>query len=312
MNNMKRLIYLMTTFLLLLFLNSYYASGIMENSDLQKFKITAIADTKKIPLNKKFQVIVTVSYIGKPGDYIITEPYIEKYHNLDLIGNSTETSVKTSSEASNKKKIIKKYVFILKPQSLGQAYFPIVRITVSDSKGNLLTKLTTQAIPITVTEPVVEKEYSFLYLTVIIIVLILFGAFLVFNYLNKLKKKKEDEKKKKELKIQKSPEDEFFQEIKNVEKLKDIEKLSLSISILKKYFQKKFHSNFKDKSTDEIIHYFEKNKLFTRDMINQLEAILKNSDLIKFASEKNPKKIEEILNNIITLINNLKGGTINE
>lgn len=300
---------LFTAYFLILGINIIYAAS-QTNIDLQKFKITAIAETRKVPLNQQFNVTISVSYIGQPGDYIITAPYVEKYHNLELVGNSTESLVKTSTENSNIKEVIKNYVFILKPRSLGQAYFPIVRITVSDKKGNLLNEIATQPITIIVEEPVVKKDYSTLFL-VIIIILIISGAGLFIIYIIRQKKKKEKKKRLEEerIKIRKTPEDEFFEEFKNVFSLKDIEKLSFAINTLKKYFQKKFKHNFKDKSTNELINYFKEKKLINSELIDNLTGILNESDLIKFAAEKpDSKKITKMLNNIENLFNSIKGG----
>ena len=289
--------------------NNLYSTIICSNNNLQQFKIKAVTDTRKIPLNHQFNVTVTVSYLGVPGNFIITDPYVEKYHNLELVGNSTESLVKTPTN-NNLKEVIKKYVYILEPQSLGQAYFPIVRITISDNKGNLLNELATQPISITVTEPVIERNHSRIIIMIIIILLVLGTGFILAYYLIKQKKKKEEERRLKEeqLKNIKTPEQEFSEEFKKIQELKDIGTLSSAISLLKLYFQKKFNYNFKDKSTNEIIKYFQRNKNVKPEITDDLEKILKESDLIKFAAEKpESRRIEKLLNNIKNMVNLIKG-----
>ena len=290
------------------------------NDNLQKFKITAIAEKRNIPLNREFKVTITVIYAGEPGDYIITDPYVEKFHNLELVGNSTESLVKTPTNKNSLKEVIKNYIYILKPESLGQAYFPIVRITVSDNKGNLINELATQPISITIEEPVIKRDYSSLFTIIIIILVILTIGFFLTQYILKRKKKKEEEKRLEEerLKNIKTPEQEFSEEFKKIRELKDIEKLSSATSLLKIYFRKKFNYNFKDKSTNEIIKYFQKNKIIKPEIIDDLQEILKESDLIKFAAEKpDTQKIETLTNKLKNTVDLIKkidftGGSKNE
>ena len=139
-------------------------------------------DIRNVPLNKTFIVTVSVNYIGEPNDFIITDPHIETYHNMELIGTSTESLVKASTEVSNAREVIKNYIYTLQPKSLGQAYFPIVKIIISDKEENLINELSTQSIPITVTDPIVTRNYSNIFSTIIIILLILIGIFFIARY----------------------------------------------------------------------------------------------------------------------------------
>ncbi len=299
---MKNLILHIVCFLIFCFIALPSVSSV--NNDLQKFKITAVFRTNRVPLNREFDVTVSVSYIGEPGDYIITVPFIEKYHNMEQVKSSTENLTRKSTENTNQKEIIKNYFFTLKPMSLGQAYFPAVRITVSDKKGNLINEMSTQPITITIEEPEVERDY-FTLLWVTGIVLIIFGpGFFLIKYILKQKKKREEEKRLKEeqLKARKTPEQEFSEEFKKIPKLNDTNKLSFAINILKKYLQQKFNYNFKDKSSKELINYFQEKKI-KAEIISNLKDILDTADMIKFAAEKpDLKKVNKILNNIKNLI----------
>ena len=304
---MKNLILYITCFLIFNFTALYSVSS--ANNDLQKFKITALFRTNRVPLNREFDVTVSVNYIGEPGEYIITDPLVEKYHNMKQVKSSTENITRKSTENTNQKEIIKNYIFTLKPLSLGQAYFPAVRITVSDKKGNLINELSTQPITITIEEPVIKRDFSTLLWVTGIILIILVPGFFLTKYILKQKKKKEEEKRLEEEKLKaiKTPEQEFSEEFNKISQLKDTEKLSFAINILKNYLQKKFKYNFKDKSSNELINYFQEKKLKT-EIISNLKDILDTADMIKVAAEKpDPQKINKILNNIKKLITSLKG-----
>ncbi len=303
------------TFLLILlityFNNIIILNNVIANTQVQKFKITVIIKNKEIPQNKEFYVTVQINYTGEPGEYTITDPYIEKYHNLTLIGNSTETSVITSSKNNDQKEVIKKYIYILKPVSIGQAYFPQTQITVSDSKGSLINELSTQPIPILITKPLNKTDYTNLFLTILLIIFILLSSYFIYKLIIKIRLKKDKERRllEESQKKQITPEEIFFKKFNNIDKEKDDDKIIKAINLLKEYFEKKYNSNFKDKPSNEIIKYFNLKSNLKKEQIRILEEILIKSDMIKFGAEEfNKKKSNKLLNKISSLINSLKGG----
>ncbi len=208
-------------FLILIIISNYFILTGQTEQNYQKFKISALADAKEIPLNQQFNVTVTISYIGSPGEYIVSEPYVENYNNLMLMGNSTENVIRNSTENSNLKEVVKNYIYTLKPESLGQAYFPIVRVSISDNKGKLLTELNTQAIAVSIVDPIVQRNYNPLFIITLILLILGAMGYAGFRYYQMIQHKKEEKQKQEEaLKLQsQTPEKEFYQEFDNLENM---------------------------------------------------------------------------------------------
>lgn len=291
----------------------FIISLLYSKENLQHFKITALADVKSVPLNKSFHVTITVSYLGEPDQYNITDPFVEKYHNLNLLGNSTETAIHRDTENTNKKRISKKYTYILQGESIGQAYFPKALISVKNKEGEIINELSSQAIPISIIKPEKKKNYKPFFITMIVILVISGLGFLTHKIMKIKKQKKEEQKRLKEKEEKRlTPEDEFFIQYKKIKEKKDDEKISYSITILKEYLNKKFNVNIKNKATKEIIKSFKSQNLIKENIINQIEEILNQADLAKFTGNTiNSKDIEKIIQNIRAIINSIKGGKKN-
>ncbi|MBU1077076.1 MAG: hypothetical protein KKH98_07280, partial [Spirochaetes bacterium] len=178
-----------TVIFVLLILNLSSAPGLFSAENRQKFKITARAEVQEISLNRNFRVIIEISYLGKPGDYNITDPQLEMYHNLVTTGSSSETEVEAPSGQDQGQEVHKRYIFNLKGESLGQAYFPRAHISVNDPKGILLNELTTQPIPITVIEPIKKRDYTPLIIVTLVLGLFTPAVFYIVKQLKKLKEK---------------------------------------------------------------------------------------------------------------------------
>ncbi|MBU1077759.1 MAG: hypothetical protein KKH98_10725, partial [Spirochaetes bacterium] len=128
--------------------------------------------------------------------------------------------------------------------------------------------------------------------------------------LTKDKQKREEKERAEEEKLKNKNihEDHFFSELKKIEKKNTAEKLSEAIHLLKDYFEKKFNGHFKDKSSKEILDHFLKNNLIEKNLIEQLQNILNESDVLKFSSgDPDPKKAEQLLKNIKGIVYSILG-----
>jgi len=308
MNQNKFLIILFLDFIFLsIFKIFLYSSNTVNTTNIkstntQKFKLSVQVERKEIPLNKNFNVTITISYLGSPDEYIITSPYIEKLHNLEIIGNSSENIIKSATN-SKQMLILKKYTYIVKPQTFGQAYFPVTRISISDKKGNLITELQTQPIEVSIVEPEKEKNFTKLILTLIIILLSIGIAISIFILIIKNKRKKELKRLEEEkLKNIKTPEDIFFENTKQFDTLPLKKKLDKYISEFKICLEKIFSIKIKDKTTEQTINILKSTNI-EKSLLPKIENILKESDLIRFTpGETDTKKIEKIINEINKII----------
>lgn len=255
----------------------------------QRFKISSIPETNYVPLNKKFTVKVEIIYQGFPGQYVISEPYIEKLHNLELIATSVENIVESVSTNTNIKLIKRFYIYTLSPKSLGLAYFPKITVAIADKKGNPIEQLETPAVPINIIEPVYPRDYSTLYVILISIsVIIIFGV-LILYLMKRYKLKKEAERKRlEELEKARIPmEDEYIKALlKKEEQIKEATQFyDESIKLLKEYLEEKFDIKIREKSTAEIISLVSSIEDLNENQIELLKSILEESDIVKYAQE---------------------------
>ncbi len=290
-------------FSLLLLLHSL--SLVSRTNSQPFFSISATISTNKIPLNKNFKVTLEIKVKGDMQNYIISSPFIDKMHNMEIIGTASENTT-IPSAMSNQIVSIKKYIYTLKPSSIGMAYFPKVLVSVSDKKGNLVSQLDAPAIPIEVLEPLQKKSYKILYVIISIIIILALAGLIFFKYKKFILQRKETE----EVVVEISIEDKYLDVIekeKNIDRLNK-DKIDAFTKLLKSYLEEKYKLKIKNKSLNEISNIFEGTEIKDKDKILN---ILKDVDLIKYALEEpDAKKTEEIINSIIEIIKT--GGNNNE
>ncbi len=271
------------------------------------FSISARVSTNKVALNQNFKVTVEIKAEGNINDYIFSTPFIDKLHNMEIIGTASENTTSPSS-VSNRIISVKKYIYTLKPTSIGMAYFPKILVSITDKKGNIVAQIDTQAIPIEILEPVVQKDYKIIYIVIALFLIIGLGVLIFIKFKLMLKEKKENISESNTEEI--NTEEQYLNEI-NEELNKDRlnkEKIELSIKILKKYLEEKYGLRIRNKSSKEI------EKILNEINVNNKERIIdliKKTDLIKYAQEEpDNKAVEEIISSIIEIIK--AGGENNE
>ncbi len=164
--------------------------------------------------------------------------------------------------------------------------------------------MNTQSIPITIIDPIVQRNYKPLFIIIIIIILLGGIGFAGFRYYQMIQQKKEEKLKQEEaLKfLHQTPEKEFNDEFNKLDQIDAFEKLNLSVNLLKNYYEKKFKIKIKDKSTSQIIKLFKNNQFFQEETIEKINKILNHVDMIKFGAEE---KNEMIINKLIDQIKEL-------
>ncbi len=267
-------------------------SGHAESDNIMlpsRFKISAIPETNTIPLNRKLKVAVEVECEGKAGEYIVSEPYIEKFNNLHLISTAVENLVENSTDNTNHKIIRKRYIYTLKPDTLGLAYFPKAKVAVSDTNGNIVEQLENPAVPITIIDPVYPKNYKPLYIAIIVIISLLIVAVLLLYFMKKYRLKKEAEKKRlEELEKASIPIEEKY--LADIEKIFDESETASEFydkisKLIKKYIGEKFNIKIKGRASSEIVDSLKGIENLDNKVIDNLKAILDEADAVKYARE---------------------------
>jgi len=252
------------------------------------FKANVIPETNKIYLNKNLNVKIQIEWIGKLNEYSISEPYIEKFYNFELISTSVENIVTPLTNSKNFNIIRKIYTYNLKPTSLGMAYFPKSKITIMDKNGNIVEELETPSINIEILKPLKKINYKPFLIIILIIFLLSILFVLFFHFYKKYKLKKEEEQRLK-VEQEKSKIPIEFKYISQLNEKYDIIKNPKEFyyscdKILKNYIEEKFQLKIKEKSTFEIINILTEKGL-AKEFTEKINKILEEIDLVKFASK---------------------------
>ncbi len=287
--------------LFLLIVVIYLPTYLFSQQTNNTFFMSASVSTNKIPLNKSFKVTLEIKINGIITNYVLSEPFISKMHNMEIIGTASENFTVSKS---NQTIFIKRYIYTLKPESLGMAYFPKVLLSVADKKGNILTQLDTQPIPVEIIEPIKKNKNSFLILYIIIFLII---GCTIFFLLTKLHKNREKDKKSEIQEEKIIIEDKYINKLDEIinENILNKEKINKLTRLLKNYLEEKYNIKIKNKSTDEIL-----NIISNIPYNEEISILLKESDLIKYALEEpDNSTIDKFKNNIESIF---IGGKSNE
>jgi len=154
-----------------------------------EIKASVSIDTKKVPQNRTATVIIEVSWQGDLDRFEVARVENPVLTNLEIIGNASSNWV---GQVDGVKKVIKKYEYSLKPQSLGMAYIDGTFVEYIDLKTTQNYKLVTNRLKLEVVPPVLEGgENKAMLLALVVLVLMGFSGGVLL--LIKRKKAKEAE-----------------------------------------------------------------------------------------------------------------------
>jgi hypothetical protein len=244
-------------------------------------KATVQVDKKEVPQNQTFVYTITVSWTGDLNRYEIAKLETPILSNLEIVGNSSSNWV---GERQGTRLAIQNYEFILKPKELGMAYIDGPIITYRDLQTDETQRLVTNRVDVKINEPIVERDNTVFFLTVVGFVILSIIAFLGF-VLNRKKRREEEDR----VKVEFTPvEDKYLHEINTAVDLKSrdvVKELATLSRIFKRYLSERYKVPVLELTTKEI--KVELNSLGVSERVmEQTEEILKEADVAKFAGGK--------------------------
>lgn len=250
-----------------------------------------------VALNEEFEAIVEIKWSGSLQDYIFGDPVVSECHNCEIIGSSAGNIVSGQFK-------IKRFKYILKPTTLGEAYFGKVGVEYHKEDNSEINTLNTGVLHLTV-EPPNEEKSSPLKLTIIVLVLIsIFVTVFIFT------KKKEFFSKSLKNDIPEENEEQkpnYIDTLKSKRDFTDPKKFYGDITkIIRDFISEKHQINIKGKTTAETKRIMEQ-KGIESGLIETVTRVMETADNVKFAMttpevsiiEKDYKEIMNIIKKAI-------------
>jgi hypothetical protein len=244
-----------------------------------EIKISTRVSQTKIPLNRTFELKVTLSWIGDSGMYTVVDLENPMLTNFEIVGTSTTSR---SELVNNHTQIFKDFTYILKPKELGMGYVEGVLVKVHDNTVNEDETLSTQRISVEVVDPVPEKDEQktgWLFILIPFIVLF-FGLGLFFWH------RKRGVFRKKTVEEPAQPvESHFLEDLRiqvDLNKPNLHEDFSTLSKLLRRYLSEKFSLRALELTTDKLLDLLEETAM-EENQIGSVEEILERSDEIKFS-----------------------------
>ncbi len=146
-----------------------------------EIKVATQIDKKTVPLNRTVVLRVTLSWLGDPDRYEITDFENPALTNFDIIGTATANKTEV---VRGKTQTRREYEFTLKPRELGMGYVEGVVVKYKDRVTGKERSLVTNRIGIQVTDAVAESEAATNWpATILIIAIIIILAGIIWFFL---------------------------------------------------------------------------------------------------------------------------------
>lgn len=276
----KKIIHVILVFLF----TSYLIYPVYANPQGQdtNIELSAQIDQTEVPLNRVLQLRVTLAWLGSADDYSLQQYDGPSLTNFEIVGTATSNRSEVTSEGT---RILNEYTYTLLPQELGMGYIEGVTAIVRDNLSGRDLTLTTERIPVEVTDAVSDPaQSSFPWI-------MLWGALVVFVvvccwFFRILKKKR-----------QPAPEPEpplesqFLDELKNSVNLDQPnlrENFTQLSKLLRSYLTSKYSIRALETTSDELVRELEAAATaadtgLEANQISSIREILFRSDEIKFS-----------------------------
>ena len=256
--------------------------------------VEAVVDSSRVPLNRNLTLTIKVSCTGDISHYAFQWPNPPDLDRFDIVGSSSANIVR---DEGGHIVTVKEFRYILKPVGEGQGRIGAVLLHYTDKISQKDHSLSTRAVGIEITEPVIRGTGGMPatpYLLIGLAVIILSGGGFVY-----LRKKKE----KKEMPIPeieaKSPEEIALEKLENAPRLRVAgetkEYYSAISNSVRSYIDRKFFLRTLELTTHDIVNSL-KLKEVDEETILTIEKILTTCDMVKFARhEPAPSDLDQIL-----------------
>ena len=244
-------------------------------------KVSALVNTKEVPLNRTITLTIKVSWVGGLDQYEIYEFDNPVVRNLEIIGTSSANRV----TGGHKPEAVKEYEFTLSPVSLGMAYIEPAIITYNDRVLEQNQRLVTNRLDVKVIDPVPEPGEAASIWIFLVIGMFVIGAGAVV-YL--LAQKKRNERKALEESEPVLPlEEQYLQQLKEIVDLNAVEldvgkSFSKVSRLYRKYLAEKYNIQALETTTEEVNNALSESNVDER-FFNSTQEILSACDLAKFS-----------------------------
>ena len=123
----------------------------MVDSLTTKIEISAKIEAIQVALNRTTKLYVTLSWIGGPDRYSITNFDNPVLTNFDIVGTSTVNRTEVINRQTH---VFKDYIYTLQPRDLGMGYVEGVIVKCRNLVLERDVNLVTQRISIEITDPI--------------------------------------------------------------------------------------------------------------------------------------------------------------
>ncbi|MBN2000822.1 hypothetical protein JW935_24950 [candidate division KSB1 bacterium] len=272
-------------------------------------QLKAFVDKTKLPFNREMLFTIHLEWYGDLDRYEIhhfDNPIIE---NFEIFGNTNSNRVVSESGL---RKAVQEYQYILKPKSLGMGYIEGMVIQYTDLASNEEFRLTTNRIEVEILDPLPEPgSIKWYYITIPLLVL---GALVLVFFLMDRRKKNRQAVNEVEEKI--SIEEQCLRELAGSLDLDDpglkvAEGIAFLSRLLRRFLRDKFQIAGSVFLTDEVIRSLKALDMDSR-FVNDVEEILKRSDVIKFSGESAEKsELERFYTLVEAMLQKSRRGELN-
>jgi len=259
--------------------SSRIADSLMETG----ISLNCRVDRNETPLNETVELVVSLQWSGDLQRFDILPFDNPILQNFDILGSGSSNKV---SSAGGIATAIREYTFTLKPQSMGMGYIEPIIIKYTDTVTDADFTLTSNRIPVKVSDPVSEGETVVWLLRVAAGVLLLLIAFFVVRVLRT--KKLQREKIAQDAAVEHvSIEEEYLQELAALVNLNDppkdgVKALSQMTRLLRRYLHEKFGAPGFEATSGELYQFLYDQK-FDDHFINEMKELLSAADIVKFS-----------------------------
>ncbi len=276
---------------------------LIQETQKTEIKISTVVSQIEIPLNRTFELKVTLSWIGDSAKYTVVNFENPILTNFDIVGTS---ATNRSELVNNQIHIFKDSIYTLQPKELGMGYVEGVIVKVHDNIVDKDETLSTQRIPVEVVDPVPEKGeegIGWLFILIPFMVLILGSSFFFW-----FRRRRRYQKKSVEEPIL-PIESHFLEELRGQLDLNhpDLQgDFSTLSKLLRRYLEEKFSLRALELTTDKLLDSLGETPL-EQHQIDSVKEILARSDEIKFSGIQGTQEeltrfytlIEGILENLL-------------
>jgi len=238
-------------------------------------------DKTTLPQNDTLTFTATIEIIGNPMEYKFDEMVQPKISNLDLAASSS--SNKTIVE-NGENHFYKVFTYKYIPKTPGMAYINPARLNIHHLPSNSHRELTTSRLSVEVSDPVLPKDYTGLFITLAVILVVISIALVIFWFVKK-RSQKVDEEIVEEIPLETQMKERIL-ELKEYIVRNDYDSFYDKLHMLiNEYITKKFNIPAKGLSTAEVIAELEISGLGGRDL-SEISNSLSICDKVRYAREK--------------------------